>query len=113
MERLSALERELMRSVSALVDGSSKELTALRASLRDYDASVTSNIEARLSGIERVQEALHQRMTALERQHSETWSKLTAILQGFTERLTESEARLSGYESATRLLNEALNRFGK
>jgi len=106
MDQLSALERELMRSVTALADGSSKELAALRASLMDYDASVTSGIEARLNEIEHAQQTLHQRMSALEAQHNEAWSKLTAILEDFT-------GRLRSYEASTNALSSALNKLDR
>lgn len=106
MDQLSALERELMRSVTALADGSSKELAALRASLKDYDTSVTSGIEERLSEIERVQETLHRRMSALERQQTEAWSKLTAILADFS-------GRLKAYEASTSALSATLNKLNR
>ena len=99
MDQLTPLERELLRSVSALADGSMQEIDALRASLRDYDRSTTRAIEARLS--------------ALERQQETVLSKLADILEGFSERLTAFEGQLKGYESGTQSLNEALGRLRK
>ncbi|PYE84197.1 hypothetical protein [Phyllobacterium leguminum] len=113
MDKLTPLERELMLSVSALVDGSNKEIAALRDSLKTYDASATRGIERRLDEIERVQDSLSERMSNIEKQHTEAWKKLTALLQNWATHLTESEKRLSGYETGTRSLTEALKKLAK
>lgn len=113
MEQLTPLERELMRSVSDLLSGTEREIADLKTSLRTYDASVTSGLERRLNALANTQTALEQRLSELEAQQKQTFEKLAAILRGFTERLTASEAQLSGYESATRSLSAALSKLVK
>lgn len=113
MEQLTALERELMRCVSDLLTGTEQEIGTLKRSLSAYDKAAMSGIEERLSEIERVQQTQHRRLSDLEAQQREVWSKLTGILQGFTERLTASEARLSTYETGTKSLSEALSKLAK
>nr|CRY96123.1 hypothetical protein [uncultured prokaryote] len=106
MDKLTALERELLRSVSDLLTGTEQEIAALKRSLADYDSSGMHVIAQRLSEIERVQSSLHQRMSALEQQSEQVSQQLAEALDGFA-------SRLSGYEGGMRSLSEALNRFGK
>lgn len=104
MENLTALERELLHSVSALKTGIDKEIVALKSSLTDYDTSATKNIVQRLMAIENEQEILHQRLQQVEQQQNATAKQITGYLSDFA-------TRLSSYEQAVSNLNSTLSRL--
>ena len=94
MDQLTALERELLRSVEALTRSSGEEVSGLRKALRRYADETSDGIEQRLKAIE-------------ERQRD-----VEALLNGLSERLDGFAEQLQRSEGSANALSEELRRFG-
>lgn len=94
MDQLTPLERELLRSVEALVRSSGEEVTGLRQALRRYADETSNGTEQRLRAIE-------------ERQRS-----IEGLVSGLSERLDGFEAQLQRSEGSANALRSELERFG-
>ena len=68
MDQLTALERELLRSVEALASSSSEEASALREGLKRYASETSQGMERRLRAIEKRQDNIEGLLNALVEQ---------------------------------------------
>ena len=105
MERLTALERELLRSVSALEDGFRQDMSALRNGLESSATSSSTAWEERLSALETAQSYLDQRLALIE-EHQLT------MLKRLNEVSAICATQLKGYEAQIESLVKELKRLG-
>lgn len=91
-DNLTALERELLKSVESFMTGTKAELAALQDGLRVYDTNVQESSNARLKRVE-------DRMTAIEQ-------SLESVLVPLTR-------RLEAYQEQTEQLNRLLNKLNQ
>ena len=93
MDQLTALERELLRSVEALTSSSNEEVSALRAGLRRYAEETSQGMEQRLKAIEK-------------RQHD-----IEDLVIGLSEQLTTYVEQSRRSEASVNALRQELSRF--
>ncbi len=106
MERLTALERELLRSVSALETGFRQDMSALRDGLETSATNSSDVWEERLNALETAQSYLDQRLATIE-EHQ------LAMLERLNEVSRICATQLKGYETQIENLVKALNGFKK
>ena len=68
MDQLTALERELLRSVEALASSAREEASALREGLKRYASETSQGMERRLRAIEKRQDNIEGLLNALVEQ---------------------------------------------
>ena len=100
MEQLTPLERELLRSVKALVSGSRADAEALKKSLIAYGRERSDAIETRFKTIEERAGNIEAQQAHLER-----------LLTGLTERFERLAEELNSCEVSVLSLAEELKKL--
>lgn len=106
MERLTALERELLRSVSALESGFRQDMSALRDGLETSATNSNDAWEERLNALETAQSYLDQRLATIE-EHQ------LAMLERLNEVSQICGQQMQAYAKQIESLRKALREFEK
>ena len=106
MDRLTPLERELMRSVSALQAGFRQDMSALQDGLSTYETGSSSALEDRFTAIETAQSYLDQRLATIEEHQLAMLERLNEV-----SRLCGQQMKTYGEQAES--LRDALKRFAK
>ena len=104
MERLTALERELLRSVSALESGFRQDMSALRDGLETSATNSSDAWEERLNALETAQSYLDQRLATIE-------AHQIAMLERLNDISAICGRQLKAYEAQVASLVKSLREF--